>query len=735
MSEPGQLDIVDENVVDESELVADEERFLISDLCLELEPYMDEEQIKHVYQAYLFGAHAHEGQYRMTGEPYIYHPIAVARILAEMHVDSRTIVAAILHDVIEDTPSSKEQVAEEFGADVAELVDGVSKLTKIETKDKQEQQAENIQKVLLAMARDIRVIMIKLADRLHNMRTLGVMRPDKKRRIAKETLEIYAPIAQRLGINTLRVELEDLGFQSMYPYRYAVLKQAINNVSGHRKEIINKLDSAINNRLAELDIDGEVFARKKHLYSLYKKMKTKRLPFKKVFDVYAIRVIVHTVDSCYRVLGVVHNLFKPIPGRFKDYIAIPKGNGYQSLHSAMYGPHAIPMEVQIRTREMEEFAEAGIAAHWLYKTGEGSHGHQGAQARARDWLTGLLEMQQQAGNPVEFLDNVKLDLFPDEIYVYTPDGDVIKLPKGSTPVDFAYAVHTGVGNTCVAAKLDHQFAPLNTPLYSGQTVEIVTSPMARPNPVWLNYVVSVRARNNIRNYLKSLKAGEALAQGTRLMNRCLKVYSTSLGELESSHVDKVLEEFHFKRLDELLIDVGLGNRPPSLVARSLLPDLRNEESEAFEAQSVQSLAPLAISGTEGMVVSYAKCCYPIPNDHIVGVFNKGRGIVIHRQGCNNIESLQHAPDHLVDVTWMDDIEGEFTTRVCAEVRNESGVLARLAAGVSEEDANIEGVDIEDRDGLISHITFTLSVTDRQHLAAVVRRLRIMPPVEKIWRMR
>ncbi|MDH5424654.1 MAG: RelA/SpoT family protein [Gammaproteobacteria bacterium] len=716
-------------------MIADEERFLISDLCLELEPYMDEAQIKDVYQAYLFGANAHEGQYRMTGEPYIYHPIAVARILAEMHVDSRTIVAAILHDVIEDTPSSKEQISNEFGEDVAELVDGVSKLTKIENKDKQEQQAENIQKVLLAMARDIRVIMIKLADRLHNMRTLGVMRPDKKRRIAKETLEIYAPIAQRLGINALRVELENLGFQAMYPYRYAVLMNAVQHVSGHRKEVVQKVDMAIKTRLEEIGIDAEVFARKKHLYSLYRKMKTKRLPFKKVFDVYAIRVIVQTVDNCYRVLGVAHNLFKPIPGRFKDYIAIPKGNGYQSLHSAMYGPHAIPMELQVRTKEMEEFAEAGIAAHWLYKTSEDSHGHQGAQARARDWLTGLLEMQQHAGNPVEFLDNVKVDLFPDEIYVYTPEGDIIKLPKGSTPVDFAYAVHTGVGNTCVAAKLDHQFAPLNTPLYSGQTVDIVTSPMARPNPVWLNYVVSVRARTNIRNYLKNMKTGEALAQGTRLMNRCLKVYSTSLEDLDNEHVKQVLEEFHFERLDELLVDIGLGNRPPSLVARRLLPAMYDENGEVFEAQSVQSLAPLAISGTEGMVVSYAKCCNPIPNDHIVAVFNKGRGIVVHREGCKNIESLRHRPDQIVDVTWMDELDGDFTARICAEVRNQPGMLARLATGISEEDANIDLVDIEDRDGVISHITFNISIKNRKHLARIMRRLRIMQPVLKIWRMR
>lgn len=724
-------DLVD--VVDESELVADEERFLISDLCLELEPFMTEDEIRDVYKAYLYGAQAHEGQYRMTGEPYIYHPLAVARILAGMHVDSRTIIAAILHDVIEDTPSSKEQIKEEFGADVAELVDGVSKLTKIETKDKHEQQAENIQKVLLAMARDIRVIMIKLADRLHNMRTLGVMRPDKKRRIAKETLEIYAPIAQRLGINTLRVELEDLGFQAMHPYRYRVLERAVKNVSGHRKEILQKLDNAITSRLIELDIDGNVYARKKHLYSLYRKMKTKRLPFKKVFDVYAIRIVVQTVDSCYRVLGVVHNLFKPIPGRFKDYIAIPKGNGYQSLHTAMYGPHAVPMEVQIRTLEMDEFAEAGIAAHWIYKSGEG-HGHQGAQARARDWLTGVLEMQQQAGNPVEFLDNVKLDLFPDEIYVYTPQGDVIKLPKGSTPVDFAYAVHTGIGNTCVAAKLDHQFAPLNTPLYSGQSVEIITSPMARPNPVWLNYVVSVRARSSIRNYLKNLKADEALAQGKRLMNRCLKVYSTTLEELDQANIDRVLKELGFQSFDQLLEDVGMGNRPPSLVARRLLPGL-DEGNDVDEAQSIQSLTPLAISGTEGMVVSYAKCCYPIPNDHIVGVFNKGRGIVIHREGCKNISSMHLTQDSVVDVAWAEDIKGTFATRISSMVTNQTGVLARLATAISDLNANIEGVDIEDRDGIMSIITFTLSVNNRQHLAKVMRRLRSIPAVVKTWRMR
>ena len=469
-----------------------EERFLISDLCDLIAQYMDAEQVREVYNAYLFGAQAHEGQRRVSGEPYIYHPIAVARILAEMHMDVKSIVASILHDVLEDTPATRTLIESEFGEDVAHLVDGVSKLTHIKFKNKIEQQAENIQKVLLAMARDIRVIMIKLADRLHNMRTLGALRPEKRRRIAQETLDIYIPIANRLGIFTIRHELENLVFKGIHPWRYQVLENAVNKAGGHRKELIEKINLALSSRLVEMSIEAQVTSRKKHLFSLYNKMRKKRLQFNKVLDVYALRVLVDSVDDCYRVLGIVHNLFKPIPGRFKDYIAIPKSNGYQSLHSALYGPHGISMELQVRTDEMDKFAESGIAAHWLYKSPDET-GTVAAHARARDWLTGILEMQPSAGDSIEFLENVKVDLFHDEVYVYTPEGDIMKLPRNATPVDFAYAVHTDIGNSCVAAKLNHSFVPLNTPLHSGQTIEIVTSPGSRPNAAWLNYVVTVKA--------------------------------------------------------------------------------------------------------------------------------------------------------------------------------------------------------------------------------------------------
>ena len=521
-----------------------EERFLISDLCDLIAEYMDQEQVKEVYRAYLFGAQLHEGQIRISGEPYIYHPIAVARILAQMHMDVKSIVASILHDVLEDTPATRKLVEREFGTDVAHLVDGVSKLTTIKFKNKIEQQAENIQKVLLAMAKDIRVIMIKLADRLHNMRTLGALRPDKRRRIAQETLEIYIPIANRLGIYTIRHELENLVFKAIHPMRYRVLEHAVEKSGGHRKELIDKINQALGARLVEMGIDSQIVSRKKHLFSVYNKMKDKHLPFSKVLDVYALRVLVDSVDDCYRVLGIVHNLFKPIPGRFKDYIAIPKSNGYQSLHTALYGPHGIPMEVQVRTVEMDKFAESGIAAHWLYKSPD-EKGEITAHARARDWLTGILEMQQSAGDSLEFLENVKVDLFHDEVYVYTPDGDIMKLPRNATPVDFAYAVHTDIGNRCVAAKLDHSFVPLNTPLYSGQTVEIVTSPSSRPNAAWLNYVVTAKARSNIRNYLKNMQADEAMSQGRRLLERCLKPLGMRLDDVKKKNIKSTLKEYGF----------------------------------------------------------------------------------------------------------------------------------------------------------------------------------------------
>jgi RelA/SpoT family (p)ppGpp synthetase len=707
------------------------ERFLISDLCDLVGTYMEHDQVKDVYRAYLFGAQAHEGQLRASGEPYIYHPIAVARILAQMHMDVKSIVASILHDVLEDTPATRKLISREFGEDVAHLVDGVSKLTHIKFKNKFEQQAENIQKVLLAMAQDIRVMLIKLADRLHNMRTLDSLSADKRRRIAQETFDIYIPIANRLGIYTMRHELEDLSFRAMYPMRYRVLENAVNKASGHRKEVINKIDAGLVARLEELGIKAEVRSRKKNLYSLYNKMRQKHLSFDKVFDVYALRVIVETVDECYRVLGIAHNLFKPIPGRFKDYIAIPKSNGYQALHTAMYGPHGIPMEVQIRSKDMDKFAESGIAAHWLYKSPDET-GLIGAHARARDWLTGILEMQQTAGDSLEFLENVKVDLFHDEVYVYTPEGDIVKLPRNATPVDFAYYVHTDIGNSCVAAKLDHSFAPLNTPLYSGQTVEIITAPTARPNPAWLNYVVTAKARSNIRAYLKNMQADEAVSQGRRLLERCLKGLGLRLDDVAQSAIEEALGEYGFSNLDELLEDVGMGNRPPSLVVRRLVPE-RIPYGDSEETREMKTQAPLAIHGTEGMVVSYGKCCHPIPGDQVVGMLSKGRGIVVHREGCRNLDQVRTQADKYIDVQWSSNASGVFTCEVRLDVSNKPGVLARTATILSEEGANIQNVELEDRDGINMSIMYLIDVKDRVHLASIMRRLRKAPNVLRISR--
>lgn len=711
-----------------------EERFLISDLVDLISQYMDQEQVKEVYRAYLFGAQLHEGQLRISGEPYIYHPIAVARILAQMHMDVKSIVASILHDVLEDTPATRKLVEREFGADVAHLVDGVSKLTNIKFKNKIEQQAENIQKVLLAMAKDIRVIMIKLADRLHNMRTLGPLRPDKRRRIAQETLEIYIPIANRLGIYTIRHELENLVFKAMHPMRYRVLEHAVEKAGGHRKELIDKINQALGARLVEMEIGSQIVSRKKHLFSVYNKMRDKGLPFAKVLDVYALRVLVDSVDDCYRVLGIVHNLFKPIPGRFKDYIAIPKSNGYQSLHTALYGPHGIPMEVQVRTVEMDKFAESGIAAHWLYKSPD-EKGEITAHARARDWLTGILEMQQSAGDSLEFLENVKVDLFHDEVYVYTPDGDIMKLPRNATPVDFAYAVHTDIGNRCVAAKLDHSFAPLNTPLYSGQTVEIVTSPSSRPNAAWLNYVVTAKARSNIRNYLKNMQSDEAMSQGRRLLERCLKPLGMRLNDVKKKNINIALEEYGFEDIADLLEDVGLGNRPPSLVVRKLVPE-RISDGDSEETKEMKSQSALAISGTEGMVVSYGRCCYPIPGDQIVAKLSKGRGIVVHRESCKNLEASnkrQHS-DKYIEVQWADDASGDFTCEIKLEIENKSGLLARTATIVSDCDVDIENVYMEDRDGFSMNLFYLIKVSNRRHLAMLMRRLRRLSSVMRITRL-
>jgi guanosine-3',5'-bis(diphosphate) 3'-pyrophosphohydrolase len=704
----------------------DESRFLISDLCGMLDSYLDEDQVQEVYRAYLFGAEAHEGQHRLSGEPYTYHPIAAARILAELRLDHKSIVAAILHDVIEDTPTLKEQIATEFGTDVAELVDGVSKLTQIKFESHAEAQAENFRKMILAMVRDIRVILVKLADRLHNMRTLGVMRPDKRRRIARETLDIYAPIANRLGINALRVELEDLGFAALYPLRYKVLEKAVLAARGHRKEVLNKIETAIKRRIQQESLSARVLSREKHLYSLYRKIRDKTLSFEEIYDVYAFRIIVEDVDACYRALGIMHNLYKPVPGKFKDYIAIPKGNGYQSLHSILFGPFSVPIEVQIRTEDMNKVAESGVAAHWVYKSSEENIDQM--HAGAREWMRELLEMQTRAGDSLEFLENVKIDLFPDAVYVFTPAGEIMKLPHGSTVIDFAYAVHTDVGNTCIDAKVDRQVVPLRTVLRNGQTVEIVTAAGVHPSPAWLSFVVSAKARSNIRHYQKNLRREEAVELGRRMLDRALAVFEVTAAGVSAKRLQTLLKDYQLKSVDDLLVEVGMGRRPSVLAARALVSG-----EDADSKDDDKTMRPLVIKGTEGMVTRFSKCCRPIPGDEVIGIITGGRGLMIHAQGCRNISDGKHPPENCLDVQWEPGIDEEFPVEVSVIVEDRRGVLATVATVIGDADSNIENVGIEERDGLTNNLLFTITVHNRQHLARVMRRVRNITSVIKITR--
>nr|WP_319020494.1 bifunctional GTP diphosphokinase/guanosine-3',5'-bis pyrophosphate 3'-pyrophosphohydrolase [Alkalilimnicola sp. S0819] len=691
---------------------------------------MDPSQVEAVREAYRFGAEAHEGQSRMSGEPYITHPLAVARILGEMRLDHQSIVAAILHDVIEDTPMVKDQLAERFGEEVAELVDGVSKLTQMDFKSKAEAQAENFRKMVLAMSRDIRVILIKLADRLHNMRTIWVMPAHKRRRIARETLEIYAPIAQRLGINSVRIELEDMGFAALYPMRYRVLKEKIRRQHGSRREIVSKVAEELQARLVEAGLEGEVIGREKHLWSIYQKMRSKQYNFADIFDVYGFRIIVDNVDTCYRVLGVMHNLYKPKPGRIKDYIAIPKVNGYQSLHTTLVGPRRIRIEVQIRTADMDRVAEAGIAAHWLYKE-QANTATSNAHARAREWVKGLLDLQRNAGNSMEFIENVKVDLLPDEIYVFTPSGDILQLPRGATVVDFAYAVHSDIGDACIAAMVDHRLTPLRTGLETGQTVEIITAPGAKPNPAWLDFAVTAKARTAIRHSLKRLKGAEAADLGRRLVNQSLEALSQRLEDLPEQQVLDALEQLGADDLQALLEEVGLGRRMPWLVAQrlsgiALVPE-QAPETERGRAQQ------LTVRGTEGTVVTFAGCCHPIPGDPIVGFATAGRGVVIHHEDCKNIREYRNQPEKWIDVQWEKDTHGEFPVVIAVDVVNKRGVLADVAATISGLESNIEAVTIEEREGMIATIRITMGVRDRVHLARVLRRLRVLNSVLRIVR--
>lgn len=696
-----------------------------------LSSYLEPEQVNQVCRAYYYAEQAHEGQYRRSGDPYIIHPLAVARILSDMHMDHQSLMAAMLHDVIEDTLVPKEALAQQFGETVSELVDGVSKLTHIKFESQAEKQAGNFQKMAMAMAKDIRVILVKLADRLHNMRTLDSLKPEKKRRIAKETLDIYAPIANRLGISNMRIELEDLCFRAMYPMRANLIQKAVKAARGNRSELVEKISATLLKRLSEEGLQAGVIGREKHLYSIYRKMKEQKKSFKHIMDVYGFRIVVDSVDSCYRALGIVHNLYKPVPGRFKDYIAIPKGNGYQSLHTVLVGMGGVQIEIQIRTEEMDAMAQNGIAAHWLYKSDDdgmsfGSH-------KTRQWVQSLLELQKRAGNPEEFVENVKIDLFPDEVYVFTPKGRILDLPKESTVVDFAYAVHTDIGNSCVGCRVDQRLAPLSTKLSSGQQVEIITAPGAKPNPAWLNFVTTGKARTNIRHYLKNQRKDESVLLGRRLLDQALSAFNRNLDSISASTLEAVLKTLEMADVNALLEDVGLGNRMAYVVARRLLQAEQGENAEAPTEERQQT--SLAISGTEGLVISYAKCCGPIPGDDIIGYISSGRGLVVHTSTCKNMAEYLEKPDKCLHLTWDKNIKEDFTVTLRVWVENGRGLVAQLAAAVTEADANLQQIGVDDKDARLSVVNMRIAVNGRKHLARVMKRIRLIKAVSRIVRLK
>lgn len=724
-----------------------------SELSLCIKQYLKPEDIDQVYAAYHFSEHAHEGQFRRSGEPYISHPVAVAGILAKLHLDMPTLIAALLHDVVEDTGITKEEVAEKFGKQVAELVDGLSKLDKIEFQSATQAQAENFRKMLLAMAQDVRVILVKLADRLHNMQTLEVMKPEKQRRIARETLDIYAPIANRLGLNALFQELEDLSFKYLHPMRYSVLNKAIKSARGNRKEVVGKILESIKLKVADAGIEAEITGREKHLFSVYKKMTDKTLNFEQVHDIYGFRIIVNDLPTCYLTLGVLHSLFKPIPGKFKDYIAIPKANGYQSLHSTLFGPFGTPIEVQIRSREMHNVAEAGVAAHWLYKT---TDAHLTAlQQQTHQWLQRMLEMQSESVDSVEFLEHFKVDLFPDEVYVFTPKGKILSLPKGATAVDFAYSVHSDVGNRCVAAKINQELAPLRTVLRNGDHVEIITAAHAKPNPMWLNYVATGKARSHIRHSLKTIQLNEATVLGERMLNQAIRAMHIEPEDISDQHWQKVLKDYGAKTRQEILLEIGLGKRLNVMVAHQLMAAMgRAPTAQAGEESSTignligkifgktpfkseaKPLDTITIRGTEGMAVQYATCCRPIPGDPILGFINKDKGLVIHTHDCLAIRKFRMDPDKWLDVEWEPDGKRLFKVNLKLSVANERGMLAKIASVIAEAGSNIDQVSSEEPDGSqYSDLYFTVQVENRVHLAELMRQIRKIPNVVRINRVK
>ena len=689
--------------------------------------YLKPEDVARLETAYHFSEAAHRGQFRASGEPYISHPLAVANILAQLHLDAQALTAALLHDVMEDTEVTKSEITAQFGKPVAELVDGVSKLDRIEFETHEEAQAENFRKMLLAMARDVRVILIKLADRLHNMRTLDAVPPAKRKRVARETIDIYAPIANRLGLNAIYQELDDLSFRHLYPSRYSVLFKALKAARGNRREVVGKVLDAIKKRLEHEKIEAAVQGREKHLYSIFRKMREKHLTFANVLDVFGFRIIVKDVPSCYLVLGALHGLYKPIAGGFKDYIAIPKANGYQSLHTKLFGPFGSPLEVQIRTQDMHKIAEAGVASHWLYKSSDASLNE--LQQKTHQWLQSLLEMQSGSGDSVEFLEHVKVDLFPDEVYVFTPKGRILSLPRGATAVDFAYAVHTDIGNCCVAVKINDELVPLRTELRNGDRIDIITASHAKPNPMWLNYVITGRARSQIRHFLKTVHYEESAHLGERLLNQALGALRANVGEITDAQWQKLLKDSNVKSRQDILGDIGLGKRLGVVVARRLLA-----LSESHLVEHKPS-APIIIRGSEGMAVQFAQCCHPIPGDPIIGLINKGQGMMIHTHDCPVIAKTRSDPDKVFDVEWAPETKKLFNVNIRIVVKNVRGVLAKVAAEIAESNSNIDNVTVAPDSGdQYATMNFTLQVANRVHLAKIMRSLRGIPEVVRINRI-
>ncbi|MDX1456315.1 MAG: RelA/SpoT family protein [Marinobacter sp.] len=708
----------------------------VEGLARELSSYLDTTRINQVRRAYYYAEQAHEGQRRRSGEPYVTHPLAVASILAELKLDHQSLMAAMLHDVIEDTGIPKDALADQFGESVADLVDGVSKLTQIEFRSRAEAQAENFQKMTLAMARDIRVILVKLADRLHNMRTLGPLPFAKRQRIATETLDIYAPIANRLGMHSICTELEDLGFSSLYPMRSRYISQAVTKLRGSHQEIIEEIRSKLEEKLAERGLPGRIIGREKHLNSIYNKMKFKQKSFHEIMDVYAFRIITDTEDDCYRILGAVHSLYKPLPGRFKDYIAMPKANGYQSLHTTLFGMH-VNIEIQIRTEEMEHIANNGIAAHWMYKNDQSSIASVN-QKRVDRWVKGLMEMRERADDSLEFIEHVKVDLFPDEIYVFTPKGKIMELPSGATPVDFAYAIHTDIGNACVACRINRNLGSLSQPLQSGQTVEIITAPGARPNPAWLSFVVTGKARSSIRHVLKHQKRTESVELGKTLLKKSLNGFGKKLAELSDAQVEAVVRHNQVSSLDDLLSEIGLGNRMAYLIARQLVsgevgPD--DTETDLKQPSGGFGRSPVTIRGTEGLLVRFAQCCKPIPGDPVVGVMDTGNGMLIHSDTCVRLPEDDEARARLTHLKWAKDITDEFSVELRVELERQRGVIAEVASAVALADGNIERISVEEQNARLGIVSLVVHVNGRRHLARVMRRVRNIRAVTHISRIR